>query len=246
MNPLNRYTTEGYVYLPQFFQPNELQPIEPILYKFHQQWLIDHQEDYQTRLINSHSLTSSTSLTKEERLLLFQFIAGDHFQPLLSALFPDQVLFLNTQLFFDPFNKEQKNYWHRDIQYTGMSIEDQQKSILTQNVLHFRIPFQEEEGIELIPGTHRSWDLAEEQDTRLGQHGKQPSDALARGKQIRLQRGDLLIFSANMIHRGLYGNNRFSFDLIFLDDTPQLRPFIDPNNHPTVTEKQQLNSSLFL
>lgn len=246
MNPSNPYPTEGYFYLPQFFQPNELQQIEPILEKFHQQWLIDHQEEYQTRLINSHSLTSSTVLTQEERLVLFQFIAGERFQPLLSALFPEQALFLNTQLFFDPFNKEQKNYWHRDIQYTGMPIEDQQKSILTQNVLHFRIPFQEEEGIELIPGTHRSWDLPAEQDTRLGQNGKQPSDALARGKQIRLQRGDLLIFSANMIHRGLYGNNRFSFDLIFLDDTPLLRPFIDPNNHPTEAEKKQLNSSLFL
>lgn len=246
MIQLNSYTTEGYLYIPQFFQLEELKPIEPILVKFHQQWLIDYQEDYRTRLINSHSLTASPFLSKEERILLFQFIAGNHFHPLLSSLFPTKFLFLNTQLFFDPFNKEQKNYWHRDIQYTGMSIEEQQKSILTQNVLHFRIPFQDEEGIELIPGTHRSWDLEEEQDVRLSQNGKKPSDALVRGKQIKLKRGDLLIFSANMIHRGLYGNNRFSLDLLFIDDSPILRPFIDPNNHPTSEEKKQLNSTLFL
>ncbi|MBB1140244.1 phytanoyl-CoA dioxygenase family protein [Myroides sp. WP-1] len=246
MTELNHYTTEGYLYIPQFFQPKELQQIEPILLKFHQQWLLDHREEYHSRLINSHSLTSNTSLSKADRMLLFQFIAGNRFQLLLSSLIPEKVLFLNTQLFFDPFNKDQKNYWHRDIQYTGMSIEDQQKSILTQHVLHFRIPFQDEEGIELIPGTHRSWDLEEEQDVRLSQNGKIPSDTLVRGKQIKLKRGDLLIFSANMIHRGLYGNNRFALDLIFLGDNPILRPFIDPNNHPTSEEKKQLNSTLFL
>ena len=124
-------------------------------------------------------------------------------------------------------------------------IESQKEKIQQQNVVHFRIPFKPELGIELIPGTHKSWDLPEEEETRLAENGRTPSDSLERGKIIPLDRGDLLAFSANMIHRGLYGRNRFSFDIIFCDDTPDFKDFIDPKNQPDQQEIQVLNSELF-
>ena len=48
-----------------------------------------------------------------------------------------------------------------------------------------------------------------------------------------------------MIHRGLYGNDRFTFDIIFCDDTPEFKKFIDFKNHPTQEELKSLNSELF-
>ncbi|MTG98694.1 MULTISPECIES: phytanoyl-CoA dioxygenase family protein [Myroides] len=241
----NHFHQNSYLYLPLFFSEGELAIIEPILINFHEKWLKDYQDVYKSHLINSHSLTGSSSISTAERMQLFKFIASERLLAIVENLFPAKAKFLNTQLFFDPYNKEQKNYWHRDIQYTGLSIEEQQEKIKTENVIHFRIPLTEESGIELIPGSHHQWDLPIEEDTRLSQHGRQPSDALERGQIISLNRGDLLIFSANSIHRGLYGNNRFSLDIIYCDDIPAFKVFIDERNQPTDEELSQLNNNVF-
>ncbi|MGD1320613.1 phytanoyl-CoA dioxygenase family protein [Chryseobacterium sp. 2R14A] len=244
-NLSQHYDDFGYVHLQNFFSEDELQNLELILHKFHDNWLKENEKYYQSGLINSHSLTSSKFITQDERLEIFKFIVQDKISEIVRSLFPEKAIFLNTQLFFDPFNKNQNNYWHRDIQYTGMSINEQKEKIKTQNVIHFRIPLQPEIGIELIPTTHKNWDLQEEEETRLSLNGRKPNDNLQRGKTVSLNRGDLLIFSANMIHRGLYGNNRFAFDVIFCDDTPEFSTFIDFKNHPTQDELQFLNSELF-
>lgn len=241
----NDFELNSYLYIPNFFNEDELSQIEPILVKFHQQWLNEFDQYFKEGLINSHSLTSSNHLTKEERFTLFQFISNDKLLNIITDIFPSKAKFLNTQLFFDPYNNEQRNYWHRDIQYTGMKIEEQKEKIKTQNVIHFRIPLKQEDGIEIIPGTHRLWDLPIEEDTRLSTNGRKPSDTLERGKVIPLNRGDVLIFSANSVHRGLYGHERFSFDIIYCDDTLEFNTFIDSKNQPTKEDLVLLNKDVF-
>ncbi len=113
-----------------------------------------------------------------------------------------------------------------------MTDEEQKKAIKAENVVHFRIPLIKELGIELIPETHRKWDSKQEYEVRNSLNGKKPSDSLKTGKLIELNRTDLLIFSANMIHRGIYGNDRFSFDIIFCDNKPEILKFRDENNLP--------------
>ena len=119
-------------------------------------------------------------------------------------------------------------------------------NIESRNVVHFRIPLRPEAGIEVIPGTHRIWDLPEEEAVRLSLNGHKPSDALQRGLAIPLKRGDLLVFSANMVHRGLYGGDRFAFDIIFCDDTPEFSNFIDLRNHRSGEELAFLNPAVFM
>lgn len=240
------YEEQGYLYLENFFSEAEIVVIEKILNKFHEKWLEDNAAYYEKGLLNSHSLTSGNYLDQEEKTLLFQFISQDKLQAILKTVFPETPIFLNTQLFFDPKNSEQKNYWHRDIQYIGMSVEEQKTAIQNQNVVHFRIPMKKESGIELVPKTHREWDLPEEFEVRNSLNGATPSDNLKRGKVIGLNRGDVLVFSANMIHRGIYGQDRFSLDVLFCDDIPQMRNFIDRNNYPSKEILENLdNTELF-
>jgi len=234
------YNEQGFCHYQNFFEEEELLCIESILNKFHGNWLVENERAYAEGVLNSHSLTSSQYLEPHERVRLFEFIAQKKIVNLLSFEDPK---FLNTQLFFDPKNVGQKNYWHRDIQYTSLSVEEQKRAIKTQNVVHVRIPFKKELGIELIPKTHRDWDTKEEFEIRNSLNGKNPSDALERGQLIRLERGDVLLFSANMIHRGLYGNNRFSFDIIFCDNKPEILKFRDNNNLPNGLE---LSESCFV
>ncbi|NIF03951.1 phytanoyl-CoA dioxygenase family protein [Chryseobacterium sp. Tr-659] len=239
------YHQSGYIYLKNIFSEEELQHLESILTRFHKTWLQANDSQYKSGAINSHSITSSKWISNEERLAIFKFISQKKISDIVSDIFPRKAVFLNTQLFFDPLSKRQNNYWHRDIQYTEMNMEQQKESILTQNVLHFRIPFRSEPGIELVPGTHRKWDTPQELETRLSMNGRTPCDDLDTGIKVPLNRGDLLIFSANMIHRGLYGNNRFTLDIIFCDDSPEFRKFIDIRNHPQPEELPFLNTSLF-
>jgi hypothetical protein len=133
---------------------------------------------------------------------------------------------MNSQLFFDPVNPEQKNYWHRDMQYTGMSDKEIQHSMGNDMALHFRIPLRDEPGIELVPGTHYRWDNELEYQVRHQLDGHTNWENLPGGKILALQRGDLLVFSANIIHRGLYSHHqktpRFTLDLLFCDTTADL------------------------
>ena len=232
----NQYNIDGYLHIPQFFTLSNLLDIETILRQFHAAWMIDNQEVYQRGAINSHSITSGDYLKREDVRRVFEFITQPSVRSIIEPLFPHPPKFLNTQLFFDPCAPLQRNYWHRDVQYTGLGIAEQQAILGSQTILHCRIPLTAEHGIELVPGSHRAWDTDEEFAVRMQLEGKTSSDALTTGRIIPLEKGDVLIFSANMIHRGLYGKDRFAFDIIYCDNSPDFLSFRDTGNLPTEEE----------
>ena len=227
------YTKDGYCFYPNFFEEKELLKIEPIIVKFHNHWLKEYASYYNEGSINSHGITSSNYLNNSEKDTLFEFIAQKKLVKLLEF---ENLTFLNTQLFFDPKNKKQENYWHRDVQYTGLSEIEQKKAIQSQNIVHVRIPFTHELGIELIPKTHKKWDSKEAYEVRNSLNSKKPSDSIKNSKLLSLNRKDVLLFSANMIHRGIYGKNRFSLDIIFFEKNPAIFKFRDAQNLPTESQ----------
>lgn len=221
------YQQNGYILKRQFFADSELDTIEPILRRFHEMWLVQNREHYDHGAINSAYITHADALSESDRQRLFTFIAMDKLIGIAHDIIPAGPAFMNTQLFFNPKNSAQKNYWHRDIQYRPDSVAKQKKLLRSKTILHFRAPLADEPGIELVPGTHERWDDQQEFDTRMAKNGRVPSDDLPSGKAIPLNRGDLLVFSANMIHRGLYGGDRFALDIIYSDTDPELLQFVD-------------------
>lgn len=199
--------------------------------RFHHSWRQENARFYAEKAVNSAYLTGKKHLNDAERLTLFEVIGSAKLMDVVMSVMGDRPAFMNTQLFFDPVNAEQKNYWHRDPQY-HLSIEEQKKTLFGPEVVHFRIPLVDEPGVELIPGTHRRWDSDEELNVRLEQNGQKNSDNLSSGVRVRLNAGDLLVFSANMIHRGLYGLNRMSLDILFCDPVPELMQFVDDDCLP--------------
>ena len=222
---VEEYRNNGYLLCEKFFSAEEVQELQAVLVSFHEAWSAENKDFYQSRAVNSAYLTGTKYLSEAQRMKLFRFICNERLQLLASALMPEGPAFMNTQLFFNPVNQEQKNYWHRDIQYNGMSLEDQQEMIQRINVIHFRIPVRDEPGMELIPGSHVAWDTNDELDVRLAKNGRAVSDDLSAGVKVPLKAGDLLVFSANMIHRGLYGGDRLSFDILLCDQDPELLSF---------------------
>lgn len=226
------YQENGYCLVKGFASQEELEKLTAILEKFHQKWLLDNQDFYQERAVNSAYITGTKYLDESEREILFQFIGSSKLNDLVKTIIPSDAAFLNTQLFFDSANPERKNYWHRDPQY-HLSIEEQKEALSGPEVIHMRLALKKERGIEVIPQTHRRWDTPEEQKVRLEEDGYKNHEDLSTGVSIELEAGDLLIFSANMIHRGLYGLDRLAFDIIFFEADPAIAQWIDEDCLPS-------------
>lgn len=217
----NEYDKNGYYVVKDFLDNIELDKLKSVLLNFHQSWKFENAEFYSQKAVNSAYITGTKHLAENKRIELFKFIGSSKLMNTVSSIMNRRPTFMNTQLFFNPVNKEQKNYWHRDPQY-HLSIEEQKAALSGPEVIHFRLPLVDEPGIELIPGSHRSWDTDEELDVRLETNEHKNYENLSTGTKVKLNAGDLLIFSANMIHRGLYGMDRFALDILFCDPVPSL------------------------
>lgn len=235
------YNAEGFALVPQFISNSEVTELLKTVRDFHLKWCEENHEFYQSHAINSADLTGSTNLNNTQRLQLFKLIASQALNAYVSAIFGSSYGFMNTQLFFDPVQASRKNYWHRDPQW-HLSLQQQQMSLANDQVIHCRIALIDEPGIEVIPKSHTQWDSKLELDTRLAQNGRKPHDDLPGSKVIQLKAGDMLIFSGNMIHRGLYGNNRMALDILFCEDKPDLLKWVNPDCLPNTSMLAKLDN----
>jgi ectoine hydroxylase-related dioxygenase (phytanoyl-CoA dioxygenase family) len=228
------YEKNGYLVLKDFVIEGDLQRLREAAIQFHQSWKQESAKFYTEKAINSAYLTARKHLKDSERESLFKFIGSAKLMDVVASIMDSRPTFMNTQLFFDPVNEGQKNYWHRDPQY-HMSVDEQKQALLGPNVVHFRVPLVDEPGVELIPGSHKRWDKDDELDVRLERNGRKNHENISAGIKVKLDAGDLLIFSANMIHRGVYGMDRMSLDILFCDPVPELVKFVDddclPDSH---------------
>lgn len=236
------YEKKGYFVLKQFYQTKELNEVKKVLQYFHKQWLEKHLDLYHKNAINSAFLTAGEILSEPQREVLFNFIGSSKLMHIVHSVLGDSAAFMNTQLFFNPFKPQQKNYWHRDTQY-NLSIEEQKKALNGSKVLHFRIALEDERGLEMVPQSHQQWDTQEELNIRMELDEHQNSENLTTGIQVPLEKGDLLVFSANMIHRGLYGKERFAFDILFFESDAKIAQYLSRDCLPNKSQTNQLENN---
>ncbi|PSV35484.1 phytanoyl-CoA dioxygenase family protein [Photobacterium sp. GB-210] len=227
-----QYEEFGYFVIRNYFSEDQITSLRKVVLTFHELWKADNKEFYQEEAFNSSLITGSQYLSIAERTELFDFISSKKIMDVVDTVIPKNPAFMNTQLFFNPVNPQQKDFWHRDCQY-DYDIEDQMRVILETQVLHLRVPLFDEPGMEIIPGTHKRWDNEEEYNVRQEVNGKVSHDSLSGGKKIALSAGDLLVFSADMIHRGLYGLDRLALDILIFDSASDYVDYVDDDCLPT-------------
>lgn len=243
---LQQYQAQGFVYIEQLFSSSELAQVVAIANEFHSVWLRDNADSYQRGAINSAYLTNSSALSDQANLALFDFVSSAKLVDLISSIIVERPCFLNTQLFFNPKNAQQKNYWHRDMQFSDLNESRQKRVLRKDKILHFRIALADEPGLELVAGSHQRWDTAVENQTRLNQQGRQAHDHLPDATIVPMKKGDGLIFSANMLHRGLYGMQRQALDILYCEAKPSSLAFASPQCLPCELQLKQLqNPQLF-
>jgi ectoine hydroxylase-related dioxygenase (phytanoyl-CoA dioxygenase family) len=239
------FAKQGYLKLSQFLSSDELNKLTKVVNKFHQSWINSNHEFYQAKAINSAFLTSNQHLSSGDRFALFEFVSQPRIVSLVNEMFKADAVFMGTQLFFDPVNSKQHNYWHRDPQY-HLTEDEQRLALSGPDVLHFRLALKDERGIEFVPGSHKNWDTEEELAVRLEKNGRKSHESISSGVEVPMAAGDLLVFSANMIHRGLYGLNRLALDILYCERSPELLEFLQSDCMPTSEELDRLeNKSIF-
>ena len=172
------YDELGYFVIRNYFNDSEMAQLRAIVLKFHQLWQQDNATFYQEEAFNSSLITGSEYLSSDDRVKLFNFISSKKVMDVVESVIVNNPAFMNTQLFFNPVNPEQKDFWHRDCQYDH-DIEGQKT-----------------------------------------------------GKKISLAAGDLLVFSADMIHRGLYGLDRLALDILVFDSAGDFADYVDDDCLP--------------
>jgi len=241
-----RYKEQGYFVIRGYFTDTEISSLRKVVLKFHTLWKQANTKFYQEEAFNSSLITGSEYLGFDDRLTLFNFISSKKLMTVVDAVIPAAPAFMNTQLFFNPFNFQQKDFWHRDCQY-DYDIEEQKKVIQETQVVHLRVPLFDELGMELVPETHKRWDSAEEFDVRQEENGRMSNESLSNGKTIKLAAGDLLVFSADMIHRGLYGLDRLAFDILVFDSVADYIDYVDDDCLPEISMLNKIsNPKLFI
>jgi len=236
------YQENGFFLHKGLFEGHEIDALLPVVECFHAAWQQQNQAHYSHKAVNSAYLTGTKYLSVEQRQQLFSLIASHKIMDILPDTGIVTPAFMNTQLFFNPLNPQQKNYWHRDPQY-HLTLEQQQQALNGPEVIHFRLALADEPGLELIPGTHQRWDTEQELDVRLQRSGCNNFDELASGVVVQMQKGDLLVFSANMIHRGIYGKSRLALDILFCEARAELMEFVEQDSLPEVDELTSLQNA---
>ena len=240
------YKEEGYFVIKNYFNDAEIISLRKVVLKFHELWKEDNKKFYQEEAFNSSLITGSQYLPFNDRVKLFNFISSKKIMAVVKFVIATDPAFMNTQLFFNPVNPTQKDFWHRDCQYDH-EIEAQKIAIQDTQVVHFRVPLFDELGMELVPGTHARWDNEEEFTVRQEEKGRVSSDNLSTGKKIKLAAGDLLVFSADMIHRGLYGLDRLALDILVFDSTGDFVDYVDDDCLPDMSMLDKIdNPTLFI
>jgi len=230
----SNYDEQGYFVIRDYFTEAEIASLRNVVLKFHELWKKDNEKFYKEEAFNSSLITGSEFLASDDRVKLFNFISSKKIMEVVESVIPTKPSFMNTQLFFNPVNPKQKDFWHRDCQYDH-EVEEQKKAILETQVVHLRVPLFDELGMELVPGTHKRWDNEEEFNVRQEEKGRVSSEKLSTGKEIKLAAGDLLVFSADMIHRGLYGMDRLALDILVFDPEGDFADYVDDDCLPEIS-----------
>jgi ectoine hydroxylase-related dioxygenase (phytanoyl-CoA dioxygenase family) len=105
--------------------------------------------------------------------------------------------------------------WHRDSQFARADPDLERQLITSSWSVHFRVAFEDDDRLEIVPASHARWDTDEELRIRRG--ACRASSEMPNATRISLRSGDACLFHAWSIHRATYRRApvRRTLDLLY-------------------------------
>lgn len=216
-----QWEKEGYYIFPNFINSAQLNRLRFICDHILEQWFKTCPNYEQAvNASNMAFLTESHYFKSHPNWLieLLEFIAKPQILEILRFLAGQEILFHNTQYFYNPASHSWKGIWHRDTQFMAPDPTLEKERMKSSVGVHFRVAFLPDDYLEYVPGSEKRWDTAEEYAIRKAENGNSPNATDMPGKKkIILNPGDGLLFHAWGIHRGVYDVDKLrrTLDIIY-------------------------------
>ncbi|WP_437315237.1 phytanoyl-CoA dioxygenase family protein [Sorangium sp. So ce385] len=118
--------------------------------------------------------------------------------------------------------------WHRDSQFGQPDPEIERAVVATTTSVHFRVALEDDDRLEIVPGSHARWDTPEELRIRRGAGRATPD--MPNAVRVALRAGDACVFHAWSIHRATYllEPPRRTLDALYAFGRPTVRRWAPP------------------
>jgi hypothetical protein len=202
---IGRFLQQGFVTLPDFFDPTELSELRRSCDAALSRSRQAHREI-------AHS-TPRISLFAEGKCLehdasvlspILRFASSPRVCALLKAVFSRYGApeLKDVHYYHEQTKRDWDGDWHRDCQF-GRSDPGRERQVFeTTLAVHVRIAFEDDDRLEIVPGSHTRWDSPEEARIRRG--GERATSVMPNATRIPLRAGEGCLFHAWSIHRATY------------------------------------------
>jgi Phytanoyl-CoA dioxygenase (PhyH) len=206
-NRLQSFRVHGYFVVPAFLNPTELGELrracDIALDRARRESI---EIGHTTPKIGVFTELSYFSHQPKALEHLSKFVGSAHVCALLEGLATDgedaAPHLKNTDYYHEQTRRDWDGDWHRDSQFGQPDPELERRRILSTTSVHVRVALEDDDRLEIVPGSHRRWDTPEELEIRKG--SKRASSAMPGATRIALEAGDACVFHAWSIHRATY------------------------------------------
>lgn len=225
MNPtqsdrVNVFRTQGFFIVPAFVDDARRADLRRVCdAALHGARIISHETGHSTPRISLLSdadpKTAESIATFFSSRLVCQLLDG------LSLLHePAAPRLKDVHYYHEQTKQDWDGDWHRDSQFGRPDLEIERKVILTTTTVHVRVALEDDDRLEIVPGSHTRWDTAEELRIRKGARRATPE--MPNAVRIELSAGTGCIFHAWTVHRATYRRApvRRTLDAVFVFASP--------------------------
>jgi ectoine hydroxylase-related dioxygenase (phytanoyl-CoA dioxygenase family) len=147
--------------------------------------------------------TQSVTLVGEDAEIVLAFLGSPRVCAVLfRAASVDTLRLKSASYYHEQTRHDWDGDWHRDSQF-GRPDPEVERAVATATAqLHFRVALEDDDRLEIVPGSHARWDTDAELRIRRG--ARRTTAAMPGATRVVLQAGDACIFHASSIHRATY------------------------------------------
>ncbi|WP_437936014.1 phytanoyl-CoA dioxygenase family protein [Sorangium sp. So ce341] len=134
----------------------------------------------------------------------------------------------DAHYYHEPTRRDWDGDWHRDSQFGQADPEVERAVVATTTSVHFRVALEDDDRLEIVPGSHARWDTPDELRIRRGADRATPD--MPNAVRIALRAGDACVFHAWSIHRATYLREppRRTLDALYAFGRPTVRRWALP------------------